>query len=1022
MTQERILIVEDEKVTALEIAEHLRQLGYSPLGPCAYGKEAVTSALALHPDVILMDISLKGPMDGIQAAEAIRSGCPCPVIYVTAHADQATLDRAKITEPFGYVLKPISQRELHIAIQIGLYRHGLEGKLKESEERYRTAIESSNDGVVITREGRAVYVNQRFLDLFGYDGPEEVLGASVAGARHVHPEDRERITEIIRRTQAGETTTSRYDARAVHKDGRVLHMEASATRIVYQGAPAFLGYLRDITARKQAELRVRESEEAMKSLLNATNDIALLIDTGGTIIAANAVLAQRLSTEVNKLISRNIFDLFPEDIAHGRRLWVEKVVETGKPARFEDKSLYERYFDSCVYPVLDAEGKVVRLAVYAKDITEARGASRALAESEARFKQLFDSMNDGISLRDARTFELVDTNRRFCEMYGYTLEELKALPRGALAVDESTDERRKRLEAQYGQAAKGAPHHFQLEGRRKDGSTFWVEMNVERLALGGMDCLLTVSRDITERRKAEEALENSETRLQQLFDNINDGITVLDGHTFEILDLNQRVCQIYGYTQEEFRSMPLGSFSSEGPDYGRRTLTAHYERAMTGEPELFERQVRRKDGRLVWVEMNLKKVSLGGRDCVLSVIRDVSERKQGEELIKKLFLNLPVAAHLSIGGALRLASERLWKLTGYSENELMETDLSRIVHPDDRQSVRQQAIAMLKGETISPYEFRILNKEGQIRWVMGSAISVQYNGNRATLGSYMDITERKLLESQLVQAQKLESIGQLAAGIAHEINTPTQYVGDNIHFLKDAFTGMIALTGKYKELLDTVKAGKVTKGIVDEIEETMEKTDIAYLREEMPKAIQQSMEGVERVTGIVRAMKEFSHPGTKEKEPIDINRAIENTLTVSRNAWKYVADVVTEFDPSLPLVPCLPGEFNQVVLNIIVNAAQAIAEKNGTSAEKGNIRVSTFNRDRWAEISISDNGPGIPEEIRSHIFDPFFTTKEVGKGTGQGLAIARSIIVDKHQGEITLDTVPGEGTTFTIWVPVGEGA
>jgi signal transduction histidine kinase len=321
----------------------------------------------------------------------------------------------------------------------------------------------------------------------------------------------------------------------------------------------------------------------------------------------------------------------------------------------------------------------------------------------------------------------------------------------------------------------------------------------------------------------------------------------------------------------------------------------------------------------------------------------------------------------------------------------------------------------------SLYEFRILTKEGQVRWVMGSVISVLYRGKRATLGSYMDITERKLLEAQLVQAQKLESIGQLAAGIAHEINTPTQYVGDNIHFLKDAFTGMIALTGKYKELLDTVKAGKVTKGIVDEIEETIHKTDIAYLSEEIPKAIRQSLEGVERVTGIVRAMKEFSHPGTKEKEPIDINRAIENTLTVSRNAWKYVADVVTAFDPSLPLVPCLPGEFNQVVLNIIVNAAQAIAEKDGTSAEKGNIRVSTFNRDRWAEISISDNGPGIPEEIRSHIFDPFFTTKEVGKGTGQGLAIARSIIVDKHHGEIALDTVPGEGTTFTIRLPMGEG-
>jgi signal transduction histidine kinase len=232
---------------------------------------------------------------------------------------------------------------------------------------------------------------------------------------------------------------------------------------------------------------------------------------------------------------------------------------------------------------------------------------------------------------------------------------------------------------------------------------------------------------------------------------------------------------------------------------------------------------------------------------------------------------------------------------------------------------------------------------------------------------------------------------------------------------------MITLTAKYKELLDAAKAGEVTKGIIAEVQESIEKTDIAYLNEEIPKAIQQSIEGVERVTGIVRAMKEFSHPGTKEKELIDINKAIENTLTVSRNEWKYIADVVTEFDPSLPLVPCLPGEFNQVILNIIINAAQAIAEKNGTSAGKGNIRVSTLKQNGWAEIRISDTGPGIPEQIRSKIFDPFFTTKEVGKGTGQGLAIARSIIVDKHGGSITFDTISGEGTIFLLRLPMEKG-
>jgi PAS domain S-box-containing protein len=263
MTRKRILIVEDEKITALEMAEHLRQHGYEPLGPCASGEEAIASAYTLHPDAILMDIALKGPMDGIQAAEAIRSTCPCPVIYVTAHSDQATLDRAKVTEPFGYVRKPVNERELHIAIEIALHRAKLEEKLRESEERYRTAVENCNDGVVITREGRYVYVNQRFLDLFGYDGPEEILGTSIGDARHMHPEDREKVAEIVRRRQAREATPARYDYRAIGKDGRVLHVEVSAARIVYQGEPALLSYLRDITERKKAELRLRDSEEAM---------------------------------------------------------------------------------------------------------------------------------------------------------------------------------------------------------------------------------------------------------------------------------------------------------------------------------------------------------------------------------------------------------------------------------------------------------------------------------------------------------------------------------------------------------------------------------------------------------------------------------------------------------------------------------------------------------------------------------------------------------------------------------------
>ncbi len=282
-----------------------------------------------------------------------------------------------------------------------------------------------------------------------------------------------------------------------------------------------------------------------------------------------------------------------------------------------------------------------------------------------------------------------------------------------------------------------------------------------------------------------------------------------------------------------------------------------------------------------------------------------------------------------------------------------------------------------------------------------------------------DITYRKTIESQLVQAQKLESIGQLAAGIAHEINTPTQYVGDNIRFLQDAFGGLLRVIDKCTELHKACKSGGATDNLTVEIDLAEKEADVEYLTEEIPKAIQQSLEGAECIAKIVRAMKEFSHPGTEEKTPIDINKAIESTITVARNEWKYVAEVVTLFDTSLPLVPCLPGEFNQVVLNIIINAAHAISDVVGKeTGVKGIITVITSLSGNWAEVRINDSGTGIPEEIRSKIFDPFFTTKPVGIGTGQGLSIAHAIVAEKHGGTITFETEAGRGTTFIIRIPI----
>ena len=271
------------------------------------------------------------------------------------------------------------------------------------------------------------------------------------------------------------------------------------------------------------------------------------------------------------------------------------------------------------------------------------------------------------------------------------------------------------------------------------------------------------------------------------------------------------------------------------------------------------------------------------------------------------------------------------------------------------------------------------------------------------------------MESELRLAQKLESVGQLAAGIAHEINTPIQYVGDNTHFLKTAFEDIQTLVGKYR---DSYSAMSVPAAILGELKEAERVVDLDYLSEQVPDAFAHTLEGIGRVVEIVQAMKKFAYSDHRGKSPADLNQALLNTITVARNEYKYVAEVETDLG-DLPLVSCYIGELNQVFLNLLVNAAHAIGATVGDSQGKGRIGISTAKDGDMVEIRIQDTGCGIPVNIRERVFDPFFTTKEVGKGTGQGLAIAHSIVLEKHGGNLTFETEEGRGTTFIIRLPTG---
>jgi two-component system NtrC family sensor kinase len=421
-------------------------------------------------------------------------------------------------------------------------------------------------------------------------------------------------------------------------------------------------------------------------------------------------------------------------------------------------------------------------------------------------------------------------------------------------------------------------------------------------------------------------------------------------------------------------------------------------------------------------------------DLEKMVVARTAQMVQEQEKFRSIFENSPEGIfQIAPDGSFLTANPALAGIYGFaSPRDLMVqlTNVHQLYLDPNRLTEFQRR--MEQERIVREFESEIKCKDGSKKWISETACKVtKLDGSPLYYqGFVVDITaqkiaqqERNLMEVHLRQAQKLESVGQLAAGIAHEINTPIQYIGDNIRFVLESFADLTGLLAECQKFAAAIQSNTVTPAMLAAMESFSQKTDLAYLSKEIPSAAQQSLDGVAHVANIVRAMKEFSHPGSTQKVPIDLNHAIETTLTVARTEWKYIADVVTDFDSNLPPIPCLPGDINQVILNLVVNAAHAIGDAvKKTEGAKGAIKISTKLDGNWAEIRISDTGTGIPEEIRHRIFEPFFTTKEVGKGTGQGLAIARSTVVSKHGGQLYFESTMGRGTTFIVRLPTSPSS
>jgi PAS domain S-box-containing protein len=376
-------------------------------------------------------------------------------------------------------------------------------------------------------------------------------------------------------------------------------------------------------------------------------------------------------------------------------------------------------------------------------------------------------------------------------------------------------------------------------------------------------------------------------------------------------------------------------------------------------------------------------------------------------------LNTVASAIVTIDktGIVKSFNQAAESIFGYRADEIIGQNVSCLMpsaialkHDSYIQKYRDTLQATIIGKR---REVEAQRKNGELFPVMLQVKPMEIDGDMYFSGVLDDISETKILQAQLGQAQKLEAIGQLAAGVAHEINTPIQYIGDNLCALADNFADI----GGYLHALEDLD----DEALKLRINDLSEQFDLAFIMEDSPKAIQQALEGVNRVTEIVKAMKTFSHvEAGQDVQAVNLHELLTNTLTISRHQYKNVANIETDFAPDVGFIEAYANELSQVFLNLIINAVHAIEE----TQNRGLIRITTRKLDHSVEILIQDNGSGIPPAIQEKVFNLFFTTKEVGKGTGQGLSLSHTIVVEKHFGQLFFESTPNAGTTFHIQLPI----
>ncbi len=667
----------------------------------------------------------------------------------------------------------------------------------------------------------------------------------------------------------------------------------------------------------------------------------------------------------------------------------------------------------------------VHVAGILEDITEKQNMENDLRQSEMKFRSLVRSAQDAIFMMDE---ECILSLWNPAAEYIFSISEENAIGQSVYRMISPPElvADYKKFFNEWLQESKGRTTNRTLELRAVTGKhdQIYIEISLSAVMLDGNWQAICIVRDISKRKMTEKLLQDKEERYRTLMDSIPSGVVIVDAESMLVVDCNQAALGLLRYTKEEI----LGTSCQDiFCTVGEASCSHLCNRIKEGEIAQRELEIKKQErGVHITLVKNVVSIRIQNHLFFIESFMDISEQKSSERKIQQAhdeIQSLLSSIDSIIIGISREEEVTHWNHIAENTFGLKAEDVigkkffsigMNWAWPDVFEGMCE-SYSTLSATHIDTLSYQDRSGAEILLAVTINPIMDDKKNIRGCLLYAKDITKKRVMEMQLIQDQKLKSIGELSAGISHEINTPTQYIMENTRFLQEAFEKLAEVYRRYQRLESQFQQKQDLSESFQEISQIISGMDLPYLVEEIPVTFRQTMQGLEHVARIVKSMKSFARPDQEEKVPVIINSLVEDAVFLAKNEWKYDAEVQLELGAGLPAMEGFPAEISQVLINILVNAAHAIQEaRNKDPERKGKINISTRLLTDSIEIRIVDNGTGIPEKIQNRIYDPFFTTKGVGKGTGQGLSIARFIVVEKHGGSLLFETKEGEGTVFII--------